>query len=93
MNPLDPFDPRSIARARHADTSEQRTAREIHWAHQVDPHLSDDQSSSLFDIVEAMLQQGFTGSYNQTMRLARSTRTALLEHRSLFPDYNVLLHR
>jgi hypothetical protein len=87
---MDPFDPHAISVARHAETNEQRTARESQWAHQVNPHLSNDQARSLFDIAEAILQQGFTGSYNQTMRLARATRRALLEYWSLYPNYNVL---
>jgi hypothetical protein len=90
---MDPSNPHDIARAQHMQTDNQRIDREIDWTHRVNSHLSDDQLRSLFDIAEVLIQHGFTGTYNQTMRLARATRTALFEHRSLHSDHTFLLHR
>jgi len=78
---MDPFNPHDIARARHAETENQRSNREIEWARQVDAHLSNDQLRSLYDIAEVLLERGFEGIYNQTMRLARAIRTALSANR------------
>ena len=78
---MDPFNPHDIVRARHAETENQRSNREIEWAHQVDPHLSNDQLRSLYDIAEVLIERGFDGTYNQTMKLARAIRTALSANR------------
>ncbi|KAH0332514.1 hypothetical protein KCU81_g10088, partial [Aureobasidium melanogenum] len=83
MDPLDPFDPRSIARHNTAQTSGQRLQREQEWGVRLNSHLSDDQLHHWITVAEELLAHGFDGNWGQTQRLARSIRTALLTTRGL----------
>lgn len=81
---MDPFNSKSIAQARHAETVNQRRDREAHWVIQL-AHLPDDRLHSFFDVAEELIQLGFQGDYGQTQRLARDVRAAIIESRSLHP--------
>lgn len=80
----DPFDPKSLARSAARSTHGQREAREFEWTQKSNPHISDTQLSSFFDVAEILLEQGFTGSSNQVQRLARSVRTVLIKDRYIY---------
>jgi hypothetical protein len=83
---MDSFNAHDITVARHMAADTQRMTRERDWSRQLRPHLSDDELQSYYAIAEALIQHGFTGSYNQTTRLARAIRTMLLDERNLTLD-------
>jgi len=80
---IDSLDPHSITQAHHAETLNQRRDRERQWALQLDPHLSDAQLHSYFNIAEVLIHHGFSGDYGQTQRLARDVRTDIMQSRGL----------